>query len=96
MLGMCDELRDTAIMKLDQMIETLESSSNDADLKTPKRTLGETDLGQNSCPLRRVRARCKNGEALLDTTSEKAPQHGMNLPLLLLLKNRLSLTWRYS
>ncbi|KAJ5260624.1 hypothetical protein N7524_008648 [Penicillium chrysogenum] len=55
------------------MIETLEPSSNDADLKTLKRTLGETDLDQNPCPLRRVRARCEKGEVLPDTTSEKAP-----------------------
>lgn len=89
---MCDDLRDTAIMKLDRMIEVLEPSSNDADLKTLKRTLGETDLDQNLYPLNRVRARCENGEALLDTTSGKAP-HGMNLPLPLLLKDRLSLTW---
>jgi hypothetical protein len=84
MLGLCDDLRDRAISELDQMIETIEASSNDTESKTTKRMLAATDLDRDSSSPKRVKVRRENEEVSLNATPGKAP-HGIGLHFLILL-----------
>lgn len=83
MLGLCDDLRDRANFELSRMVETLQPSTVDANLKTTKRYLGLTDPVQELNSPKKAKLRGEGERGLLSTTSHKTLS-GMDLPLLFL------------
>lgn len=81
MLGLCDDLRGKAVFELDRIVETLQPSTVDANLKTTKRYLELVDPDQELKSPKRVKLRGEGERGLPSTTSEKTP-YGMNRPLL--------------
>ncbi|CRG91082.1 hypothetical protein PISL3812_08130 [Talaromyces islandicus] len=70
MLGLCEDLRGRAIADLDQIIEKLESSSNDAPLKPAKRMLETQDAEYNTS--KRAMITSDNVEDMLSMPSGEA------------------------